>query len=779
MRRLAITTLCQALIVIGPWAAHAATPQANPTVAVPPANAADAGTGETMIVAIVVNGRRIDDNALVVKRRGDYLVARPLLIAAGITLDAQTVSEPGPGTVYVALNSIRGLHVQFDAASQSLLLRAGPGTIASRAINATVNPAYPTIDRDASGGFLNYDLVGQGGDAREYLAAYVEGGAAIAQGMVISSGLANTASHDPGLVRLDTAYVYDATERATRFKFGDAIARGGDWGRPYRFGGLQIATNFDVQPGFVPFPVPAYAGNAALPSTVQVFVDNAPKFQGSVDQGPFSINQIPTTLGAGNARVVVTDALGRQDSVYLPFYLSPRLLKEGVSSFSYEAGFLRTGYQVDSWGYDEPIASLTHRYGIDDTLTVEGHSDLTVDHQILGGSLTKSVIDWGEFRLESAVALTQDSPGYLYGLGWSRYARPWNFGLRQRWTTSSFENPAIVGHLKTPRSETIANVGLSMARWGSLSLSLTRQSFDDAPDTTIASAAWMTSLRDDTFLSLYVLGAEQAETDYTVGFTLTYLFGSNNNVALDSYNRSGRSSSTVQARHVPQNGRGFGYGATAGFGETDRIGSDVIYRSAIGDFGAAVERFDNQTNGRLTASGGIAMVDGKAFASQRIDDSFALVSIPGRAGVTVMQENRPIGKTDSDGDLLIPKLISNYPTKIGFDENDLPIDVEVKQRERLVASAYRHPVVVKYDVESNTPVRITLRRANGKNIPPGSIISARAGGDTYHVGFGGESYLPAVAGAYDIDDGTGRCTVQITAAMLQAAAPSAICEVRS
>ncbi len=95
---------------------------------------------------------------------------------------------------------------------------------------------------------------------------------------------------------------------------------------------------FPLQPGFVTFPLPGISGEAALPSTVDLYVDNALRMRRQVPSGPFSIQDLPVTTGQGDARLVIRDILGREQVITQPFYATSRLLKQGLHDYSYELG---------------------------------------------------------------------------------------------------------------------------------------------------------------------------------------------------------------------------------------------------------------------------------------------------------------------------------------------------------------------------------------------------------------------------------------------------------
>ncbi|WP_256742673.1 hypothetical protein, partial [Cronobacter sakazakii] len=74
---------------------------------------------------------------------------------------------------------------------------------------------------------------------------------------------------------------------------------------------------------------------------------------GSTDlaPGPFTLTNLPYINGSGDAVLVTTDALGRQVSTTLPFYVASELLKPGLSDGSFSAGALRRNYGVKNFDY--------------------------------------------------------------------------------------------------------------------------------------------------------------------------------------------------------------------------------------------------------------------------------------------------------------------------------------------------------------------------------------------------------------------------------------------
>jgi outer membrane usher protein len=136
------------------------------------------------------------------------------------------------------------------------------------------------------------------------------------------------------------------------------------------------AAQFWLRPDLVTLPLPSAAGSAAVPSTVDVFVNNVRTSSQQIESGPYRISNVPAVTGAGTARVVLRDASGRETVTNLPFYVSPKLLAPGLFDFSLEAGMPRLSYGTTSDTYFPTFAgSGTGRWGVLDWLTVEGHAE--------------------------------------------------------------------------------------------------------------------------------------------------------------------------------------------------------------------------------------------------------------------------------------------------------------------------------------------------------------------------------------------------------------------
>ncbi len=212
-----------------------------------------------------------------------------------------------------------------------------------------------------------------------------------------------------------------------------------------RFGGIQIQRDFALQPDLITFPIPQFLGQAAVPSTVDLYVDGLRRYSGETPAGPFQLGTVPIVNGAGNAQVVVTDALGRQSTFDFPFYTTSQLLKPGLDDYSVDFGFVRQHYGIESFDYSsDPTASAVYRRGMTDWLTVETHAEGISGVANAGAGGVVRIGDGGVLTGSVAESRGSHADGHQAGLGYS-----W----RNTWFNFALDSPAQLRRLPRRRLE--------------------------------------------------------------------------------------------------------------------------------------------------------------------------------------------------------------------------------------------------------------------------------------------------------------------------------------
>src|SRR5438105_3579608 len=137
----------------------------------------------------------------------------------------------------------------------------------------------------------------------------------------------------------------------------------------------------------------------------------------------------------------------------------------------------------------------------------------------------------------------------------------------------------------------------------------------------------------------------------------------------------------------------------------------------------------------------IAAMCGGVLFSIRVDDAFAVFDV-GAPGVDVLYENRLAGKTNAQGQFLIPSLRSYQRNKVSIDPRDLPVDAEAPATQNVVAPADRNGVVVAFGVKTDVKAAVViLTGKDGKFIAPGSRARLDGTEEPFVVGYDGRAYL--------------------------------------
>ena len=162
---------------------------------------------------------------------------------------------------------------------------------------------------------------------------------------------------------------------------------------------------------------------------------------------------------------------------------------------------------------------------------------------------------------------------------------------------------------------------------------------------------------------------------------------------------------------------------------------------------AGVARSSGTQNIRLGASGGLAWMDGSAFASRRIDGGLALVQLADYANVRVRQDNQLIARTDAHGRALLSGLRGYEANRVGIDSSDLPFDAELEALEVVLTPSGRSASRVSFPVQRSRAATFHLVDAKGQVLPPGTLMTLPPPSmRIFPVGLDGLAYVAGLTG---------------------------------
>ncbi|PPU76288.1 MULTISPECIES: fimbria/pilus outer membrane usher protein [Xanthomonas] len=676
----------------------------------------------------------------------------------------------------IALDSLRDLEVRYDAALQRLALQA---PLAQLSLSTTVLKAEDLAPPSATaspGMLLNYDLYATRNAGASSVSLTTElRGFGIGRGMVDTTAvfLAYDRPQDERwrseAVRLDSAWQMDFPDTATSLRVGDFYSGFVDWSRSIRLGGVQIGRNYALQPYRVLTPTPSFLGEAAVPSTVELYVDGLRQYSGQVPAGPFQLAAQPGISGTGQAQIVVTDAFGRVRRLDFAFYGTPQLLGRGISEWSAGIGHLRRDYGVHSFSYgSQPVASATARRGVRDDFTLEAHAEA-------GGGVVNGGAGgiWllgagGVFNAAYAHSRMHALQGGQYVLGYAWNNRRFNFNLATQRTHGDYRDLGALQDSLPARVSDRAVFGVNLTSIGSLGTSYVRLSYPQGDTSRYASMFWSRSFGRDWAANLSANQNLDVRRDRSVYLSLSTTFGAIRQASA-SMQRNGNRTGFVADVSQPLPGDGDLGGV--GWRLQGRAGDDASgglaelgWLNRIGRYNLGIANQDGDTFGYASASGSLVWMNGRGFAARDIQDAFAVVSTDGQPGIPVRLENRLIGVTDARGTLLVTPLQSWQRNQLSIDTLSLPADLRVDRVDTTVTPRQQSGVAVRFGITRVQAAVIVLHDAAGASVPVGSMVQREGDAGRVVVGYDGETYLDTLQrdNRLLVDTPDGRCVAQFT-----------------
>jgi outer membrane usher protein len=668
------------------------------------------------------------------------------LFAKGSDLARWRLRLPGTtpnlsqGEPFYALDAIPGLSYQLNSATQTLWISAPPTDFTDATIVDGLLTRNPRPQRTPWGGFVNYDFLGTRSSGINSVNGLFEAGLFNEWGVGTSTFLGQNLNRaDRALLRLDTAWTHDDPDSMTTLKLGDNITDPGLTGLATRFGGIQYGTNFSTQPYFVTFPLPALKGEAALPSTVQLYVNGVLKSTQQIPPGPFTVPAVPVVTGAGQATVVVQDMLGRQQVISAPFYATSNLLKAGLNDYSFSVGALRDNYGLASNDYGPFATSALFRHGFTNDFTGEARGEISPGLQdaSVGGTYSTPAI--GAVNLATAASHGRLGDGALGLLGLQQQWQIFNAGANVQLASPHFTELGYDG-LPAPRKQIAANVGVFLGHSSSAALTYLDQDSPLFGHVRLVTASYGVAVLRNGFLTLnafHTLGGDNNGATLTV----TLPFGERSNVSVGVQRQNNGDQLFAQVQESLPAGTGSGYRVSTEVGPDAVNQAEYDYQNTVGTYRVGAMNAGGQTTYQGEANGALAFIGGGVFPTRQIATSFGLVQVPGVSRVTVYDDNQPVGVTDKNGDALLPLLRPYQNNSISLDPETLPLAAQVNSLNDNAVPRYRSGVVVKFPITSSRGATFSLKLADGQALPAGATVHIVGLEQDFPVGLNGEVYV--------------------------------------
>ncbi|WP_284084137.1 fimbrial biogenesis outer membrane usher protein, partial [Acinetobacter nosocomialis] len=336
------------------------------------------------------------------------------------------MDEHIPDSQWVCINELKGIQFKYLENEQSLNLQVPSSMLSDYSVDlngqSTTNTNLLKM-KPLNAAILNYSLYHTITNDESIFSGSAEGifNSALgnfSSGVLYNGSNQNSYSHEKW-VRLESKWQYVDPEKVRIYTLGDFISNSSDWGSSVRLAGFQWSSAYTQRGDIVTSALPQFSGSAALPSTLDLYVNQQKIYSGLVPSGPFDIKQLPFISG-NEVTLVTTDATGQQSITKKPYYFSSKILAKGINEFSVDVGVPRYNYGLYSNDYDDvTFASGAIRYGYSNSLTLSGGVEASTDGlSNVGTGFAKNLFGVGVINADIAASQYKDENGYsaLVGL---------------------------------------------------------------------------------------------------------------------------------------------------------------------------------------------------------------------------------------------------------------------------------------------------------------------------------------------------------------------------
>jgi len=694
---------------------------------------------------ILVNGQP-KKRLVKIKTRGDSI-----LIHSGDAAYAGLIPI-GTGEEYISLDTIKGVQWNFDAQRNQLSVDLPRNSDGRNAIDfADLRNSSGNLSTPLTALVVDYDM-GVSADRRGLTAAGLVSARLSRDQISIESDFRFSTRKDigtSGITRLNTAVTYFDQGKMIRATAGDFVSVTPTLGRAVRMAGVQLTTDFALRPDLVTFPLPDFTGSVAVPSGLDLIINDKRFRSADVDRGEFTLKNIPIPVGRNEIGVVVKDSLGRERLETVQYYSARSLLARGLSKSAINVGAIRRNFGRKSNDYGEWAISAFHRRGLTNGFTGEFSGEASPGFFNGGAGASFALGKAGLFSAgvnvsRSRFGVGQERSGRSIAVSYESVGRDVSVRFGAVRVSDGYDDLASAAGDSPPKSLLSASLNFDLRSLGNFSVTALRQEpqkrridLGEPKRADVVTASYRKSFGNGLNLFADLSHRYNGQKSTSVLFGISMSFGGRGNAQASVVRQRGKyevQGGLYRPDRLPGD---WGYALQAGTGQIDRVDATVSHRASWGRVEARGEVVDGRAAGRLSARGSLLIADGDLFAAENLSGGFALIRSNKVAGVAVERENRSIGKTNGKGKLLLTGIAPFIPTKVGLNPDTLPPELLARKLSDMIVVGPRSGTVIDLEIGEYAPQLLQVSQMNGKLIEPGTVAKAMPSGSEYIVGFDG------------------------------------------
>ncbi|MGG6566860.1 UNVERIFIED_CONTAM: fimbria/pilus outer membrane usher protein [Acinetobacter baumannii] len=671
---------------------------------------------------------------------------------------------------WVCINDLNGIQFKYLENEQSLKLNIPSDMLTGYAVDLNgqqITSPHLLKMKPLNAAILNYSLYNTITNDENVFSGSAEGifNSAIgnfSSGVLYNGSNETSYSHEKW-VRLESKWQYVDPEKVRIYTLGDFISNSPDWGSSVRLAGFQWSSAYTQRGDLVTSALPQFSGSAALPSTLDLYVNQQKIYSGLVPSGPFDIKQLPFISG-NEVTLVTTDATGQQSITKQAYYFSSKILAKGINEFSVDVGVPRYNYGLFSNDYDEAtFASGAIRYGYSNSLTLSGGAEASTDGlSNLGTGFAKNLFGFGVINADIAASQYKDENGYSALLGLEgRISKNISFNTSYRKVFDNYFDLARVSQIRYLKDNQMTSEPQNYLSYSALADEIFRAGINynfyagygvylgynqikySDNSYKLVSANLSGSLNKNWGFYTSAYKDYENQKDYGIYFALRYTPSSRVNAITSISNESGKTTyrQEINGFSDPQIGA-FGWG---GYVERDQDANQNnasiygSYRARAAYLTGRYNRIGDNDQVAVSATGSLVAAAGRVFAANEIGDGYAVVTNAGPQS-QILNGGVNLGKTDKSGRFLIPSLVPYQENHIYLDPSYLPLNWSVKSTDQETVVGYRQGSLIDFGAKQVVSGLVKLVDQNNSPLLPGYTVHIN-GHEESIIGYDGEVFI--------------------------------------
>ncbi|EXH13681.1 fimbria/pilus outer membrane usher protein [Acinetobacter nosocomialis] len=681
------------------------------------------------------------------------------------------MDEHIPDSQWVCINELKGIQFKYLENEQSLNLQVPSSMLTGYSVELSGQQTTSSgllKMKPLNAAILNYSLYHTITNDESIFSGSAEGIFNSALGN-FSSGVLYNGSNETSYshekwVRLESKWQYVDPEKVRIYTLGDFVSNSSDWGSSVRLAGFQWSSAYTQRGDIVTSALPQFSGSAALPSTLDLYVNQQKIYSGLVPSGPFDIKQLPFISG-NEVTLVTTDATGQQSITKKPYYFSSKILAKGINEFSVDVGVPRYNYGLYSNDYDDAtFASGAIRYGYSNSLTLSGGAEASTDGlSNVGTGFAKNLFGVGVINADLAASQYKDENGYsaLVGLE-GRISKNISFNTSYRKVFDNYFDLACVSQIRYLKENQITSEPQNYLSYSALADEIIRAGINynfyagygvyvgynqikySDNSYKLLSANLSGSLNKNWGFYSSAYKDYENHKDYGIYFALRYTPSTRTNAITSVSSDSGRLTYRQEVFVLSEPKiNSFGWGGYVERDQDAHTNNASIYgsyRARAAYLTGRYNRIGDNDQVALSATGSLVAAAGRIFAANEIGDGYAVVTNAGPQS-QIINGGINLGTTDKSGRFLIPSLMPYRENHIYLDPSYLPLNWNVKSTDQKTVVGYRQGTLVDFGAHQVISGLVRIVDKNNTPLLPGYSVRINGQQDAV-VGYDGEVFVP-------------------------------------